>query len=116
VEEECAADCPSEVLDAAVEVNSPFELDPAAALESPAVLDPPPVARLPTAAALALAAPWVAAGEDDVEDETPAKARSGPNSRLASSAGVKATADAALDRPDVRSSACASPESAPVSR
>jgi len=114
--EECAADCPP-VLDAAVDVNSPLELDPAAGLESPAAPDPPPVDPLPTEAALALDVSLVEA-DDEVEDDwVPAKARSGPNSRLASSAGGNATADAAVGRRVLTPSECVSPDdAAPVSR
>jgi hypothetical protein len=105
------------VLAAAVDVNSPLELDPAVGLESPAALDPPPLDPLPTEAALALDASRVEADDDVEDDEVPAKARSGPNSRLASSADGNATADATLDRPNVTPSECVSPDDAvPVSR
>jgi hypothetical protein len=97
-----------EALDAAVELAAPAEL---------AALAPAP----PTYAALALGAPCPdEEEEEDVEDVVPAKARSGPNSRLALAAGVSAcadvVADAASDRPDEASSARTTPDTPPVSR
>jgi hypothetical protein len=58
--------------------------------------------------------------EEGEEDEVPAKARSGPNSRLALAAGVNpcagVAADLATDRPDAATFACTTPDTPPVSR
>lgn len=109
--EEEVADCPREA-EAAVDVNSPE----AAAVD-------PPAFESPTEAALALGARCVEEEEEEEgveEDELPAKARSGPNSRLALLAGVNAAVDVAadgdVDRPDTAPSGCTIPDTAPVSR
>lgn len=78
--EERVACCPLEADVAAAEVNSP----------DPAAVDPPAELVPPLEAARALGVPR----EDDeevVDDELRAKACSGPNSRLASAAGVNVT-------------------------
>jgi len=94
-----------EALDAAEELAAPAELA--------ASLAPPP----PTDAAFALGAPCPEG--EDVEDVVPAKARSGPNSRLALAAGVRACADVAADatpdRPDGAPSAGVTPDISLVS-
>jgi hypothetical protein len=105
------ADCPREA-EAAVDVNSPD----AAAVDAPAF-------ESPAEAALALGDRCVEEEEGvegDEGDEFPAKARSGPNSRLALLAGVNAALDVAadgdVDRPDTAPTGCTIPDTAPVSR
>jgi hypothetical protein len=102
------ADCPREA-EAAVDVNSPD----AAAVDAPAF-------ESPAEAALALGDRCVEEEEGVEEDEFSAKARSGPNSRLALLAGVNAALDVAadgdVDRPDTAPTGCTIPDTAPVSR
>ena len=100
-------------------MNSFVALDAPLELVSPAELDSSFAAPVPTEAAFALGAPC-AEEEDDEEEGLLAKARSGPNSRLALAAGVSAcvdvAADAVPDRPDGAPSAGVTPDTSPVSR
>ena len=115
--EGCAAACPPE-LDAALDVNSFVALNAPVELASPAELDSSFAVSPPAEAALALGAPGADAEEED-DEEVPAKARSGPNSRLALAAGVSACADVVADaapgRPDEAPSVGVTPDTSPVS-
>jgi len=96
----------------AVEVNSP---DPAE-VDLPAEVDPLARTRPPLEAACALGAPCEREEEEVDEDDLCAKARSGPNSRLALLTDVSANADVEEDWPDAPPFECPAPDTAPVSR